>query len=79
MNSIRRGTIPADLEDQAGLGATPGPKTTSVYMTFSIRGEREPFYLFKATVDRTTGETIVEMAADWHELTRLELDDTRHV
>jgi hypothetical protein len=71
-----KGTIPPDLEDKAVLGATPGQATTSVYMTFSIRGRRAPFYLFEALVDRTTGETVVETAADWHELTSMELDNS---
>jgi hypothetical protein len=71
------GTIPADLEDKAGLGASPGARMVSVYVTFGIRGQREPFWLFKATVDRTTGETTVDIAADWHELTCMEFDNSQ--
>lgn len=74
-----KGMIPPDLEDKAVLGATPGPKTTSVYMTYSIRGQRMPFFLFNAVVDRMTGETLVETAADWHELTSMDLDNSENV
>jgi hypothetical protein len=71
------GAIPQDLEDLGGLGVSPGQKVVSVYVTYSIRGKTAPFYLFKALIDRETGEVTVAIAADWRELTRMELDDAQ--
>jgi hypothetical protein len=73
------GAMPADLEEKGVLGATPGQYATSVHVTFSIRGKREPFCLFSAIIDRATGDTTVETAANWQELTQLELDDRQYL
>jgi hypothetical protein len=71
------GTIPAQLEDIACLGATPGRDVVAVHVTFSIKSQADPFYLFRANVDKATGHIVVESAADWQELSRLELDNSR--
>jgi len=70
------GTIPAKFEDEAVLGATVGTTTTAVHVTFGIKGRRDPFYLFKAVVDRQTREVTVEIAADWRRPNLNELDST---
>jgi hypothetical protein len=68
------GTLPSDLEDAAVLTQIPGKTTTVVLVTFSLRGQRDPFVLFRATVSRLSGDVRVETAADWHALQGSELD-----
>jgi len=55
------GTLPPNLEDEAVLTQTPGKETTLVHVTLSLRGQREPFVLFRATVSRLSGEVTVEI------------------
>jgi hypothetical protein len=76
---FREGMIPFDLEDRAVLSATPGDLATIIHVTYSIRGQRDPFYLFKASVDRATGDVTVLIAADWKELLNLELAESNCV
>ncbi|MFO1020003.1 MAG: hypothetical protein U0903_04820 [Planctomycetales bacterium] len=71
------GTIPRDLEEQGVLGATPEGLRVFVYITYWFAGERQPFYLFKVSVDRLSGETRIEHAEDWRELVGREFDNSR--
>lgn len=60
------GLIPSDLEEHGVLGSTPGDSCVTVHVTFWFEGESEPFYLFRASVDRESGDISVMDAADWH-------------
>ena len=54
-----KGTIPADIEDAGVLGATPGDSSVTVHLAFWIAGEAEPFFIFRASVERTSGTAAV--------------------
>jgi hypothetical protein len=71
------GLLPSELEDAAVLTQIPGRTTTEVLVTFSLREQREPFVLFRATVSRLSGQVKVEKTADWHELQGKELDQSK--
>jgi hypothetical protein len=73
------GVIPKTLEDAGVLNAIPGREKTIVLVAYSLRNQREPFILFKAIVDLQSGKVAVEAAADWHELSGKELDDSQTV
>ena len=73
------GMIPKALEDAGGLCAIPDREKTTVLVAYSLRNQREPFILFKVVVDRQSGQVAVETAADWHELSGKELDDSQMV
>ncbi|HUT08937.1 MAG TPA: hypothetical protein VMY42_00430 [Thermoguttaceae bacterium] len=71
------GTLPLALEEAGVLGATPGKLATTIHVTFSIEGETEPFYLFRASVNRASGEVTIEDAADWRYLQGKQLDSSQ--
>ena len=74
-----KGMIPKELEDSGCLNAIPGREKTTVLLAYFFRNQREPFILFKASVDRQNGEVFVETAADWRELIGKQLDDSQMV
>jgi hypothetical protein len=63
-----KGEIPAHVEENGVLGATPNDSFVMVHVTFWFEGENEPFYLFQASVDRATGNVSVLDSKDWHVL-----------
>lgn len=73
------GVIPKSLEDAGVLSAIPGRQMTTVLVAYWLHQQRDPFILFKATVDRESGKVAVETAADWRDLNGKELDDSQMV
>ncbi|MDZ4780811.1 MAG: hypothetical protein SGJ19_11200 [Planctomycetia bacterium] len=71
-----QGVIPPDLEERGVLSAIPEDHATFVQLTFGIRGQRDPFYLFKAAVDRASGDVTVLIASDWKKLLDMEFDES---
>ena len=69
-----KGLIPSDLEEHGVLGATPGDTHVTVHITYWFEGESEPFYLFRASVDRTSGEVSVTDADNWRVLLNKKFD-----
>ncbi len=72
-----QGTIPADLEEHAVLGATPNGLSVTVHVTCWLEGESEPVYLFRASVDRESGDVSVVDAEDWHVLENKKFDNSQ--
>lgn len=72
-----KGTIPPDLEEHAVLGSTPQDLSVTVYVTFWFEGEAEPFYLFRASVNRESGDVSVTNAEDWHVLENRKFDNSQ--
>jgi len=72
-----KGLIPSDLEEQGVLGATPSDTYVTVHVTYWVEGEKDPFYLFRASIDRSCGAVSVEVAEDWHALEKLSLSKSQ--
>lgn len=70
-----QGTIPSHLEEAAILTHIPDREVTTLLVTFSVQGQREPFVLFKAVISCSTGEVIIDTIGDWHELENKKLDN----
>jgi hypothetical protein len=65
--------IPRDLEEQAVLTTTHEDEITTLLVTYSIEGQKDPYVLFKVDVNRLKGNVVVLVSRDWHELETLEL------
>ena len=74
-----KGMIPAELEEQGVLGAIPGQPDMTVHVTFWFKGERDPFFLFRAIINRESGDVTVLDAADWRILKDKEFNDSKMV
>ena len=72
-----KGTIPADIEENAVLGATPDGSSVTVHVTYWFEGESEPFNLFRASVNRESGDVSVTSAEDWHVLENRTFDKSQ--
>lgn len=73
------GAVSEELEAQANLTGTPGDVAHTVTISYSVAGSDEPFILFQASVDATTGQVTVEVAQAAESLSSLELDERKHV
>ena len=71
------GMIPASIEEYAVLGVTPGDDSIIVHVTCWFAGASDPFYLFRSSVNRQSGQVIVTEAADWRELLGRQFDDSQ--
>lgn len=72
-----KGVIPTDIEKHGVLGASPNDTSVTVHATFWFEGNSEPFYLFRASVDRKSGNVSVMDAADWHFLENKQFDHSQ--
>lgn len=72
-----KGRIPAAIEEHAVLGATPNGSSVIVHITYWFERESEPFYLFRASVDRESGDVSVTNAEDWHVLEGRTFDNSQ--
>ena len=57
------GQISADVEKHANLSVGPSADFYSVVITYSLRNKVGPYVLFRATINRHTGEVVVLEAA----------------
>ncbi|HBN75389.1 MAG TPA: hypothetical protein DD473_06145 [Planctomycetaceae bacterium] len=71
------GMIPKNLEDEGVLGAVPGNENVEVHVTYWFEGASEPFYLFRASVNRESGDVSVTNAEDWHVLEDRTFDNSQ--
>ncbi|MCA9088360.1 MAG: hypothetical protein KDA90_06955 [Planctomycetaceae bacterium] len=72
-----KGTIPPELEEQGGLGSNSEGSLVIVHVTYWFEGESEPFYLFRASVNRESGDVCVTNAEDWHVLEGRTFDNSQ--
>lgn len=72
------GTIPSELEEQGVLGSNAEGLLVSVHVTYWLDGASEPFYLFRASVHRESGDVSVINAEDWHALSNKALDNSQY-
>ncbi len=60
--------IPNDLEDQGILGGIPADESVGVSITYWLEGASEPFYWFRAFVNRESVDVSVTNAENWRVL-----------
>ncbi|QDT78572.1 hypothetical protein Mal35_20210 [Gimesia maris] len=72
-----KGMIPAAIEEHAVLGATPNGSSVTIHVTYWFEGESEPFYLFRASVNRESGDVTVTNTEDWHLLENRTFDNSQ--
>ena len=72
------GVIPEHLEDHAFLDFVPGDILT-MRVTFCVEGKIGSYCLFEVTVDRVSGDVVVQIADDWHRLESMTFVKGTHV
>ena len=65
--------MPFYLEEQGVLGVTNKGTHVEVHVTFWEEGQKEPFFLFLASVELSSGSVTVNVAEDWLKLKKISL------